>query len=163
MTAAQRNKLFGRFDFQAKPLPKNPENIVITGGWAKENLITIPLGAIEPAQGNDQAVFHRLVAPRMQELVAEWARLGLAEDVLTWNGSYCARFVRGTTRKTLSAHSWGSAFDINVKWNLLGREPAALGTKGSVLRLVPVAEKYGFYWGGRFTRRDAMHFELARL
>lgn len=158
-----RMKLFGRFSYKAVPLPDNPENIEVTGNWVKENLVTIPLGALEPAKGADSALFHRLVAPRVEELIAAWEAAGVAEDVCTWNGSYCARFIRGTTLGTLSAHAWGSAFDLNAKWNRLGAIPAAEGETGSVLRLVPIAERHGFYWGGRFARCDAMHFELARL
>lgn len=37
------------------------------------------------------------------------------------------------------------------------------GDKGSVRKLVPIANERGFYWGGRFSRRDGMHFELAQL
>jgi len=29
-------------------------------------------------------------------------------------------------------------------------------------KLVPIANELGFYWGGHFTRRDGMHFELAK-
>jgi hypothetical protein len=163
LNTADRNRLFGRFDYKHAPTPQNKEAIKVTGGWAKENLITIPLGAWEPAQGADNAVFHRLVAPRVQELVAEIERLGFSQDVLTFNGSYVPRLVRGTTIGTLSAHSWGTAFDINAKWNRLGVEPALVGSEGSVLRIVPVAEKLGFFWGGRFSRKDGMHFELSRV
>jgi hypothetical protein len=28
---------------------------------------------------------------------------------------------------------------------------------------VPVAHKFGFYWGGHFSRRDGMHFEIAKV
>jgi hypothetical protein len=70
--------------------------------------------------------------------------------------------VRGSTT-TLSNHAYGTAFDINAAWNGLGREPAPLGAKGSVLELLPLAEAHGFAWGGLFSRRDAMHFEVARV
>lgn len=72
------------------------------------------------------------------------------------------RFVRGS-RTTLSNHSWGTAFDINYAWNCLGALPALRGEKGSVRELVPIAHRHGFYWGGHFSRRDGMHFEVARV
>jgi hypothetical protein len=34
---------------------------------------------------------------------------------------------------------------------------------GCLLDLVPAANKFGFYWGDHFTRRDGMHFEVAKL
>ena len=83
-------------------------------------------------------------------------------DVVTWNGSYSPRFVRGS-QATLSAHSWASAFDINAQYNPLGRPGTPLGKTGSVMRLIPAAEKLGFFHGGAFRRPDFMHFELAKL
>ena len=72
------------------------------------------------------------------------------------------RFVRGS-RTILSNHSFGTAFDINVPWNLLGSVPALVGQKGSVRELVPIANQNGFYWGGHFPRKDGMHFSIAKL
>jgi hypothetical protein len=82
--------------------------------------------------------------------------------ILTFDGSYVARFVRGST-SVLSNHSFGTAFDINVTWNRLGVVPALVGQKGSVRELVGIANDNGFYWGGHFTRLDGMHFEIAKL
>jgi hypothetical protein len=72
---------------------------------------------------------------------------------------FFARFVRGS-RSTLSNHSKGSAFDINAGYNGLGRVPAPIGATGSVRELVPLAVRFGFYWGGWFSRGDGMHFEV---
>ena len=47
--------------------------------------------------------------------------------------------------------------------NRLGAEPATATEEGCVYDLVPVAHEFGFYWGGHFSRRDGMHFELARV
>jgi hypothetical protein len=63
----------------------------------------------------------------------------------------------------LSNHAFGSAFDINAGQNGLGRIPAAVGAYGSVRELVPIAHRFGFYWGGHFSRADGMHFEVAKL
>lgn len=158
-----RRKTFGAFTYRATPVPGNPEKITVTDDWTK-NLITRPLPPeLAALPGADSCTFHRLVAPRFDELVQAWREAGVLGDVLSWGGSYAARFVRGSTRGTLSAHAWGSAFDINVPWNGLGRVPAVEGAKGSVRRLVPIAERLGWYWGGRMTRPDGMHFELARV
>jgi hypothetical protein len=62
-----------------------------------------------------------------------------------------------------SNHAWGTAFDVNYGWNKLGAIPAPVGARGSVRELVPLANQYGFYWGGHFRRCDGMHFEVARV
>jgi hypothetical protein len=47
---------------------------------------------------------------------------------------------------------------------MLGVPPAKQGELGSVRELVPIANKWGFYWGGHFKeRKDGMHFELANI
>ena len=64
---------------------------------------------------------------------------------------------------TLSNHAWGTAFDINAALNPRGTVPVFRGQPGSVRELVPRANDLGFYWGGHFSRRDGMHFEVARV
>jgi len=71
--------------------------------------------------------------------------------------------VRGS-RKTLSNHAYGTAFDINAGWNPMGRTPPVVKKEGSVRRLVETANVYGFYWGGHYPNRpDGMHFEAAKI
>ena len=98
----------------------------------------------------------------MVQLWKDWEAADLLHLVLTWEGSFVPRFVRGS-RTTLSNHAFGSAFDINAPWNGLGIVPPLVGQKGSVRELVLLAHKYGFYWGGHFNRKDGMHFEVAFL
>ncbi len=99
----------------------------------------------------------------MKALWKAWKKAGLMDRVVTWDGSYVFRLIRGS-KTTLSNHSWGSAFDINVRWNGLGKMPALVGKKGSLRELVPLANAYGFYWGGHYRRRkDGMHFECVKL
>lgn len=158
---AGRNRLFGEFEYARAPVPGNPEKVKVLDDW-KKNLATFDLPqelAVLP--GADQATFHVLVQPRFLALVDAWRTAGVLGDVLTWNGSYASRLVRGTTLGTLSSHAWGSAFDINVPFNPLGK-PATTG-EGTVLRLLEAAQDLGWCWGGYFTRSDPMHFELARL
>lgn len=158
-----RIRMFGRFSYTVMPIPGNPENIVVTDKEWRKNLIKVPLPTeLAVLPGADNAWMHSLVAPRFLELVDAWRGAGLLDDIKTWNGAYCARFIRGRPG-VLSAHSHGSAFDINVAWNQLGQPPTALGQHGSVLRLVDAAERLGWAWGGRFSRPDGQHFELARL
>ena len=107
-------------------------------------------------------LFHKLAAAQLQALWEAWEKAGLLKQVLTFEGAFVARFIRGST-STLSNHAFGSAFDINYRWNKLGARPALVGETGSVRELVPIAHEHGFYWGGHFNRRDGMHFEVALL
>ena len=86
----------------------------------------------------------------------------MVDRIVGWGGSFAPRFIRGS-KTTLSQHAHGSAFDINVPWNGLGARGALVGEKGSVRELVLTAHRHGFYWGGWFTRKDPMHFEVARI
>jgi hypothetical protein len=38
-----------------------------------------------------------------------------------------------------------------------------MGEHGCLLELVPIANEHGFYWGGHFSRKDGMHFEIAKI
>lgn len=161
---AGRNALFGSFAYKRAPTPDNPEKIIVTDDWVKKNLVTIQLPEeLAALPGADVATFHRLVAPRFVALVNAWRSEGVLGDIKTWNGSYAARLVRGTTKGTLSAHGWGSAFDINAKYIKLGDPPIPEGQPGSVLRLIDTAQRHGWCCGLFFTRNDCMHFELAKL
>jgi D-alanyl-D-alanine dipeptidase len=113
-------------------------------------------------KGSDRVQFHRKAADQLIKLWQNWEDAALLPLVLTWDGSFVPRFIRGS-RKTLSNHSFGSAFDINVAWNQLGVVPALAGQKGSVRELVQIANQHGFYWGGHFSRKDGMHFEVAQI
>ena len=150
-----RRNLFGAFKYEAAPTANNREGIKILGNWQQENIVsvTVPqLSAVSGAPKSGRVFFHRAVAAQLVALFQAWEDAGLIDRVLTWGGSFNPRFIRGST-KHLSNHAWGTAFDINVRWNFLGVRPALAGSKGSVRELVPLAEKHGFYWGGYFKTR----------
>lgn len=160
-----RQKIFGRFKWTHQPTKGNPEHIIIHGGWAAKNIVTVEVPQLVTAgvRKTPRVRVHRKIAKQFVDLWAAWEEASLLPYVLTWNGSFVPRLSRGST-KSLSNHSFGSAFDINVKWNRLGHTPARTGTEGSVRELVPIANKYGFYWGGHYKKRkDGMHFEAAKI
>lgn len=158
----KRQEIFGKFTFRSKPVPGNPENIVITNDWEKANIVTVSVPQLIDIKGSDKVQFHKKAANQLVKLWQDWADAGLTNLVLTWGGSFVPRFIRGS-RTELSNHAFGSAFDINVEWNLLGTMPALVGQKGSVRQLVTIANDNGFYWGGHFARLDGMHFEIAKI
>ena len=165
-TNAQREALFGHYDYVPAPTRDNPEGIRILGDWQRSNIVNVPVPQLRKALGNrapQTIAFHRLAAKQLQGLWAEWESARLLDRILIWDGSFNPRFVRGS-RTVLSNHAFGSAFDINEPYNPLGARPALVGQKGSVRELVPIANKWGFYWGGHYSgRKDGMHFEVAVL
>jgi peptidoglycan hydrolase-like protein with peptidoglycan-binding domain len=166
LSDAQRAELFGHFHYVHAPVAGNPENIRILGSWQSENIVNVAIPQLRAALGPRAAQtmqFHRRAARQLQGLWSEWEAAGLLDRVLTYEGAFVPRFIRGST-SVLSNHAFGSAFDINYAWNKLGARPALVGSKGCVRELVPIAHRWGFYWGGHFNRRpDGMHFEIAIL
>ncbi|MBK8662368.1 MAG: M15 family metallopeptidase [Ignavibacteriales bacterium] len=67
--------------------------------------------------------------------------------------------------KSLSAHSFAIAIDINVSqsdyWRSYNKEKTDQSSFGtaSLLEIVHIFEKHGWIWGGRWYHYDTMHFE----
>ena len=164
LAGADRGKLFGNFAYVASGTPANPEEITITDGWASKNIVTVEVPQLVGLAGPKGKVsVHKLVAPQLVRTFAQWEAAGLKDRLLTWGGSWAPRFIRGS-RTYLSNHAWGTAFDINVQWNMLGTRPALKGQKGCTRELVQIAYDNGFYWGGWFKgRSDGMHFEAYKV
>ena len=171
-----RQTLFGTFKYVPAPIPGMPEAIRITDNWPSQSIVWVAvpqLAHVQGAPGNGRVQFHRLGADKLKALFQAWEDAGLLPLVLSWAGSWAPRFIRGSN-SVLSNHAFGTAFDINAAWNGLGVRPALVGSKGSVRKLVPIANELGFYWGGHYgmsadgsvspgARKDGMHFELAQL
>lgn len=166
LTPTERSHIFGSFSYVPAGHPNNPEAIKITDGWAIDNIkmITVPqLIGIPGASRNGMIQIHAKIADQTLALFQAWEDAGLTDRILSWDGSWVPRFIRGS-RTSLSNHSWGTAFDINARWNGLGVVPPTTGRQGSVVELVRLADAHGFYWGGWFPRRpDGMHFECYKV
>jgi len=168
LSPAQRQRLFGTIEYLPAPTRDNPEAITITNDWERENIVTVTIPQLKgkPVDGkisSGRMSFHKKAVDQLKAMWAAWESAGLLELVLTYEGSYNARFIRGS-RTDLSNHTYGTAFDINLQWNRLGQIPTAAGKHGSVRELVPIANEHGFFWGGHFKNRpDGMHFEVAKL
>lgn len=165
-STAARHALFGQFDFVPEPQPGSPERIRILGSWQHDNIAMVPVPQLRAALGPaapSGMQFHRLAAEQLRDLWSDWEQAGLLGRILSFDGSFVPRFVRGS-RTELSNHAFGNAFDINAGANGLGVRPKLVGERGSVRELVPIANRHGFFWGGHFgSRPDGMHFEVAVL
>lgn len=166
LSISNREKLFGKFAYVAAPIASNPEAIKITDDWAKNNivLINVPqLACVKGAPSSSSIQIHKSIQRQTVDLFNAWENSCMTSKIMSWGGSWVPRFIRGS-RTTLSNHAWGTAFDINVQWNLLGTVPALKGREGSVRELVDIAYDHGFYWGGWFPNRpDGMHFEAYKI
>jgi len=161
LSGLDRQRIWGQI--VAVPLDDR-SNIRITNSWPRDNLasVVVPqLVGIEGAPKGGKILWHRRGVSSLLWFWNDVEKEGLLNRVLTWAGSYVPRFVRGSVT-TLSSHAHATAFDINAAWNGLGQAPAPLGAKGSVVELVPIMHRHGFFWGGHFSRPDAMHAELTR-
>lgn len=100
---------------------------------------------------------HRLLIPQLYRALAEIEEAGLSDAIYQYGGCYVPRFIDRDPSNPLSMHAFGLAVDINTPTN-------QLGTQGDMdPRVVEIFEKWGFVWGGRWSRPDPMHFELGRL
>lgn len=156
--------LFGELKFASSPTKDNPEHIVILNDFETKNIVRVELPQLNKmSNGQYKAMrFHRKGAEQLRSFFNEIEKQRLLPLLLTYGGSYNPRLIRGS-KTSLSNHSFGTAFDFNMQWNALNVEPIALGLRGSVRELVPLAHEYGFYWGGHFSRKDGMHFEIAKF
>jgi hypothetical protein len=159
-----REKLFGKFDYKASPTKQNPEGIIITDDWESKNIVKVNLPALSKAtNGKFTAMrWHNECEYQLVKMFERFEKENLHTKILSYAGAFYPRFIRGS-RTELSNHSWGTSFDINVPYNGLNKVPAMIGEKGSVRELVPIANECGFYWGGHFSRKDGMHFEIAKI
>lgn len=144
-------------------------NIEFLDDWDDKNIgiVEVPelkglrlLGGSEPFSGRIR--FYKPAIPQLLAAFKEIRERGLLDRITSWGGSYVPRLLRGSSSR-LSDHSLGLSFDINAENNPRGRPPVPAGGKGSVVELVPIFQKYGFYWGGSRSFPDPMHFEVIRI
>lgn len=172
LSSTERAQVFGTFKHVPAPTQGNPEGIRIVDDWVKNNIVSVvvpQLIGVIGAPKDGKILFHKKATNQLLSMFAAWEAAGLKDRILTYAGSWVPRYIRGS-RSVLSNHAWGTAFDINAAWNMLGTTPALKGQKGSVRELVGIAYEHGFAWGGHFgygqigtKRSDGMHFEVARV
>ena len=161
----EMHKKFGEIEFERASEPGNEERIIITNDW-KKNLqeFQVPqLSRITGGISSGKVWFHHLVGHQLVALWNAWEQVGLLADVKSYEGAFNARLKRGS-KTELSNHAWATAFDINYSANKLSALPSTPDENGTVYRLVPLANVFGFTWGGFFkSRLDGMHFEVTEI
>jgi hypothetical protein len=80
---------------------------------------------------------------------------GKVAELKTWDGCFNKRKKRGLS--SMSLHSWGIAVDVNAAWNGLNMTPTLSA------EFVKCFTDAGFDWGGTWTRKDGMHFQLSKI
>lgn len=127
--------------------------ISIQGSWVRDWIVGVDL----PRLG--RAYVNKIMAPQLLAAFKELEAKGLIDllDPSQFGGGWVARHIDWNPRKSLSMHAWGLAIDINTQENALGATPTLDP------RIVEVFDRWGFAWGGRWSRPDGMHFELAQV
>lgn len=95
-----------------------------------------------------------LVAPLTQAF-QNLISTGKVSELKTWDGCFNKRKKRGLS--SMSLHSWGIAIDVNAAWNQLNITPTLSP------EFVKCFTDAGFDWGGTWTRKDGMHFQLSKI
>lgn len=164
---------FGEIKYKAAPVEGNPEAITITNSWAEDNIVQTHVPQLSLIQGimvrgrrygagpkNGMVYCHQAFVGPLQKTFIAWKKKGLMVYILTWDGLWVPRFIRGSDC-VLSNHAFGTAFDINAWWNRLRSVPALVGQRGCVRDLVAIANDNGIWWLGHSPVSDGMHFGLA--
>ncbi|MBW3663048.1 MAG: M15 family metallopeptidase [Actinobacteria bacterium] len=127
--------------------------IIIDPNWVSRWIVTVDL----PSLGVTRC--HRLMIPQLMAALIEIHDAGLAGHFKPeqFAGCWMPRHIDWNPAKPLSMHAWGLAVDINSHDNWLGQTPMMDP------RIVEIFQKWGFEWGGHWSRPDGMHFELKHL
>jgi hypothetical protein len=80
---------------------------------------------------------------------------GYVKELKTWDGCFNIRKKRGLN--SMSLHSWAIAIDVNAFENGLNVTPKLSAG------FVKCFKDAGFDWGGEWTRKDGMHFQLSKI
>jgi hypothetical protein len=142
------------FDFEPFNYTSLGDGMIrIDPDWVARWITTVEL----PRVGTVQV--HRVMAPQLLAAMNEVEQAGLGDHWIPsqFGGGWVPRHIDWSPTRPLSMHAWGLAVDFNTQDNWLGQRPQM------DLRIVRIFEKWGFEWGGWWSRPDGMHFELDRV
>ena len=128
--------------------------ITIDQDWVARNIQTRMLPIFQ-----GPVTCHRQMLIQLEGALREVEAAGLAPliDVNDYGGCWVARHIDWRPDRPISMHGWGLAVDFNVQTNQLGARPTMDP------RIVEIFDRWGFVWGGRWSRPDGMHFELGAV
>lgn len=138
--------------------------VILDQAWAGTNIVMLQTPLLAD-NGYASIQVHKKAQSSFKRVFDAIGQANLGGRILTCAGTFVPRHKGWDPTRGLSSHTWGIAIDLNVAWNGYGSVPAAIGTHGSLIELVPYFEAEGFAWGGYFEPQsicDGMHFELAR-
>lgn len=151
------------FKWKHAPTATDPDAIRILGDWALLNIGSFACEETSKWCKRRIITLNYAVKDDFLALWKAWDAAGVLEPfrgLLTWNGGWVARYKRGKPHdqnpRNLSNHSSGHAFDIMAAQYPLGVKPSAVDP---IHKLVPIANKHGWEWGGKFNRCDAQHWQ----
>jgi len=93
--------------------------------------------------------------PALEKALSNLISRGLTKELKTWDGVFIIRSKRGLA--SLSLHSWAIAVDVNASENQLNQIPKLSQA------FVKCFTDAGLDWGGIWTRRDGMHFQIKNI
>jgi hypothetical protein len=93
--------------------------------------------------------------PLLEQALRNLILRGLTQELKTWDGVFIIRQKRGLS--SLSLHSWALAVDVNAEENGLGKQPKLSAA------FVKCFTDAGLDWGGNWTRKDGMHFQVSKI
>lgn len=127
--------------------------IAIDPAWVQQHIKRVEIPGIATTR------CHELMIPQLLAALDEIRAVGLYGHFKPeqFGGCWVARHIDWNPDKPLSNHAWGTAIDFNTHDNWLGETPQM------DMRIVEIFEKWGFEWGGHWSRPDGMHFELDRI
>lgn len=144
---------YGHIDFASRVWPDQ-------GHWMKMFLVApgmFPNWKVLDTDHPVHAIFCNkdIHAPLLAALTSVHER-GMADSLLTFDGCFNIRMVRGSS--SFSTHAYGLGLDFNAKTNPMS---SVLHTTMSQ-KFVKCFTEQGFAWGGNFHgRKDPMHFSYA--
>ncbi len=151
LVGAEARSFFEPFDY----IDQGDGLITIESSWVQRNIASttqIPLL-------NGTVTCHRQMLRQLYGAMSEVQAAGLGPliDPSQYGGCWVARHIDFNPSKPISMHGWGLAVDMNVSTNQLGARPTLDA------RIVEIFDRWGFVWGGRWSRPDGMHFEIGAV
>jgi len=93
--------------------------------------------------------------PVLKQALQNLIDRGFSTELKTWDGVFIIRTKRGLN--SLSLHSFALAVDVNASENQLHQTPKLSAG------FVKCFTDAGCDWGGTWTRKDGMHFQLSKI